>query len=391
MIRVLYDHQGLDAAYGGVSQYFNSILTNLPDDIQPIVSLARTINPFLQQPPFNVKKTEMTLDDFREKWLKGYSPKGSGALFVLLGRLFPAIFPCGLNANISSFRQCIEKGEFDIYHLTKAHPIHDEAGIVCGRKPVIATIHDLIPDLEGDKAVIRGRRKTLAGVSHVIAVSENTKHDLQNLYNVPDEKITVIYHGYLSVPAEGDGRKWESLPELRDIPYIMFVGRREGYKNFEWFLREIAPLLKNRGMRLLCTGSGFSKLELKILKDLKIADSVVSRCLSNEELLRAYAHARAFVYPSRYEGFGMPILDAFSMGCPVVLYRGSCFPEVAHDAALYFDPGDGATLRSQIVRLCEDSALREAMIRRGFNRLAAFSWEKSAEAHAEVYRRLLRR
>lgn len=389
MIRVLYDHQGTDAAFGGVVEYFNRVIGHLPKDICPVISSVRTINPFLQMPPFNVKPTEMTLDDFRQKWLKGHSFRGVGRLFILLGRLFPHLFPCSLNLNVASFRKHIREGDFEIYHLTKAHPIHDEAGFLKGRKPVVATVHDLIPDLAGDHSVIRGRRRTLSGVSHVITVSESTKKDLQDIYGIPDEKVTVIHHGFMPFSNERKSRLPNTLSFLRGLPYIIYVGRREGYKNFDWFLDEISPILKSRNFHLLCTGRPFSKQEESRIRELGISGKLFSMFLTEQELHAAYANAVAFVYPSLREGFGIPILDAFSARCPVVLPNSSCFPEVAEAAGLYFNQGDGEAMRQQICQLYDNLAIRSDQIAKGAERLKMFSWRKSAEAHAQVYRRVL--
>ena len=99
-----------------------------------------------------------------------------------------------------------------------------------------------------------------------------------------------------------------------------------------------------------------------------------------------FHNAVAFVYPSIYEGFGIPILDAFSAGCPVILSNCSCFPEVGGDAALYFDDGDAETLRTHITSLVQDKSLRKTLIEKGFKRAELFTWEKCAERTADVYR-----
>ena len=99
-----------------------------------------------------------------------------------------------------------------------------------------------------------------------------------------------------------------------------------------------------------------------------------------------YRDAVCFVYPSIYEGFGLPILEAFAAGCPVVLARASCFPEVAGDAALYFDPGDGEGLRSCVRSLRDDDRLRRGMVDKGWMRAEKFSWDKCAEQTAGIYR-----
>ena len=100
---------------------------------------------------------------------------------------------------------------------------------------------------------------------------------------------------------------------------------------------------------------------------------------------KLFRNALTFVYPSLYEGFGIPILDAFSAGCPVILSNCSCFPEVGGDAALYFDEGDSETLRNHVKALMKDESLRKTLIEKGKARANLFTWEKCAERTAEVY------
>jgi glycosyltransferase involved in cell wall biosynthesis len=109
--------------------------------------------------------------------------------------------------------------------------------------------------------------------------------------------------------------------------------------------------------------------------------------LTDVELAWTYAHATAFVFPSLYEGFGLPILEAFANGCPVILSNRSCFPEIADEAALYFDPDAPGELETNLMRVVEDRQLRRELTDRARLRLTDFSWESSAEAHLRCYAR----
>jgi glycosyltransferase involved in cell wall biosynthesis len=106
---------------------------------------------------------------------------------------------------------------------------------------------------------------------------------------------------------------------------------------------------------------------------------------------KLFAHARAFVFPSLYEGFGLPVLEAFSCGCPVMLCNTSSLPEVGGDAALYFDPLDRDSFTSTLERLLNDNPLRMLLITRGYERLQQFSWEKTAMNTKKVYENLVNR
>ncbi|MCD8313541.1 MAG: glycosyltransferase, partial [Bacteroidales bacterium] len=114
-----------------------------------------------------------------------------------------------------------------------------------------------------------------------------------------------------------------------------------------------------------------------------------SMFLSEEDLRTAYRHALVFVYPSVYEGFGLPILEAFSQDCPVCLSEASCFPEIAGDAGRYFDPTDLESMRSAVAEVIASPALRSSLVSAGRERLQHFSWAASASAHLALYRSLL--
>jgi glycosyltransferase involved in cell wall biosynthesis len=107
--------------------------------------------------------------------------------------------------------------------------------------------------------------------------------------------------------------------------------------------------------------------------------------VSDAQLNQLYRKAQAFVFPSRYEGFGFPILEAFGQRCPVVLSNASCFPEIAQDAALYFDPNDAAELHDQLLRVLRDRQLRQSLVQAGENRVGDFTWEQAAARTHQVY------
>ena len=112
--------------------------------------------------------------------------------------------------------------------------------------------------------------------------------------------------------------------------------------------------------------------------------------MTDEELSMAYGNAQAFIFPSKYEGFGIPILEAFKCKCPVILANASCFPEIAEDAAIYFGQDDSDELADKMIELLDNPALREKLIRKGVARVQSFSWEKAAEETLEFYKYVLR-
>lgn len=385
-MRVLFDDLGLRESHGGVSRYFSELFRNFPSDVEPIVCQAESVNEYMLSEPFNIPRARYSFD----KFLPDCNLIGRSYFYRIVAGMLPWFFPAYELANQKLFRQHISRNDFDILHLTSPHGSTEGWGTrawhsVIGKKPIVLTVHDLIPDkLNKSRRVTRQRKFELDAADHVVAVSNNTKQDIIDLYNVPESKISVIYHGYT---ARADNA---CSPIFPDIRYVLYVGKRGGYKNSDFFIRSMAPLLiADGGLHLVFTGGRFSDLELKVFTDLGIANRVHQRFVSDAEMSSLMANAVCFVYPSRYEGFGIPILDAFSVGCPVVLSRCSCFPEVAGDAALYFEDGDAEGLRNCVKSLSDD-ALRQKMIGLGKARVQMFSWHSAAMQTADIYRRVKR-
>ncbi len=386
--RILYDEGGLCEPHGGVSRYFTEIMRRLGDyGCEVRLPLVNSNNAFLVEPPFSLPRPLQTMQDFERQFLDGHTFRGISYVYRTLARLFPKTFPSGELANIRAVDAALGAGDFDVFHPTAPHRMRGVYKKLPKGCPMVVTIHDLIPELiNNDRRVRHNRKQVLRRANAIIAVSENTKRDILRLYDVPEEKIRVIYHGFTPSAAPSESAVCEeTVADFQRSPYILFVGKRNGYKNFEWFVKSIAPLLRD-GLRLICTGTRFTDSERQLLIAEHIEKAVEQRFLSDAELRAAYANTVAFVYPSLYEGFGIPILEAFDAGCPVILSKASCFPEVAGDAALYFEPGDDKTLRDDITALANDKNLRTQMIAKGLSRRAAFSWSACAEQTANVYK-----
>lgn len=370
-MRILYDYQAfIYQNWGGVSRYFSEIMTRLPPDCVPTVGLkvstnihaatfagvTKPVGFFSDGNPFPdcIKKSRV-YDKLRIAWLR--------------------------SMNRRYFQSILAQKNFDLLHITL--DFEDWWLPHLGDKPFVYTVHDLIPERYWQSPAYFQRRKNLAQrAARIIAVSENTKRDCIEYWGVPEAKIDVIYHAP-SVQQDGPRR------ENAFGDYLLYVGTRNRQKNFTWFVSALAPLLRERpGLKLVCTGNPFSRHEQQLLRQLKIENQVIGHFFAESELFDLYRHARAFIYPSRYEGFGMPILDAFQAGCPVILTEASCFPEVGGDAALYFAPEDADSLRARVASVLDDPALRAAQIARGRARSARFTWEETAARTAEVYRRV---
>jgi glycosyltransferase involved in cell wall biosynthesis len=281
-------------------------------------------------------------------------------------------------------RKRIKEEEFDIFHPTFYWPV----GKIRGNKPVVVTVHDMTHEIYPEyfvwyDQIARQKRKITRLADRVIAISENTKRDLIQYHRIPEEKIEVIHHGF---------NKLEEVGQSVEIPgkYLLYVGNRGGYKNFLFFLEAVSPILIQEKLRLVCAGGGrFSHAERKEISRLGVSHLLTQFEISPGQLAFLYRNAIAFVFPSLYEGFGMPVLEAFSAGCPVILSNVSSFPEVAGDAGVYFDPRDAHSIYEAVKGVLSDGNLRTILKNSGIERLQEFSWKNTAEKTMTVYKKLL--
>lgn len=257
-------------------------------------------------------------------------------------------------------------------------------------KPFVITIYDMIHEkfpghFGANNVTIRRKKKLIKKADSIVAISENTKRDIVNFYNISEEKVKVIHL------ATGIKLKKLENPPLLPKKYILFVGRRGAYKNYEFLLKAITQiLLSDENLCLLSAGGGkFSKEEEDLIKALGVVDKVKQFSFKTDrELAYIYNQALFFVFPSIYEGFGIPILEAFACNCPVACSDRSSFPEVAGNAALFFNPEDAESIRNCVTKLLNNSKLRKTLIIKGRERGSEFSWEKSAIEYAKVYREI---
>lgn len=274
---------------------------------------------------------------------------------------------------------------YDIVHPTYYHPYILKSKYNKLVITVYDMIHELFPQMfsKNDKTA-ENKKKLIYGADHIIAISENTKKDILKLYpDISSDKITVIYIGSNMVrpPVQAN----IILPEK----YILFVGNRDGYKNFATFFRSVRTiLLKDPDLSLLCLGGGrFNEAEQILIKD--VAKQVVQMDVFDADLAYAYSKALCFVFPSQYEGFGIPTLEAFGCDCPVVLSNSSSMPEVGGDAVVYIDPNDEKDMHDKILQVISDANLRQQMILKGRNQLSKFNWDNIANETINCYKKVV--
>ncbi len=207
---------------------------------------------------------------------------------------------------------------------------------------------------------------------HLIAVSEATRVDLLRFYQLGEGRVTVIPHGV--------EQGFFALDRTQVEAYVLCVSTLHPHKNIDRLIRAYAR--GNRNFRLIFAGlRGFHAESLDaLIAELDVAESVqLTGWISREELYRLYARARAFIYPSTFEGFGMPVLEAMAAAVPVACSDIPPLREVAGDAALFFDPLDDAAIADALERIASDDALRRRLAEAGPLRARQFSWERAAE------------
>lgn len=370
-MRVLFDHQVFSwQAYGGISRYFFEIASGMR-------KLGHT--PIFPEGFYSENVYMRAYPGLQATSLSSFPFKGKKWLQEHLGR----------GASLRALRNTAP----DIFHPTYFGDYYVKT-VLAQKTPFVITIHDMIHEKFGhgskgwfslDAKVVENKRMLAQLANAIVVVSENTKRDV--LTYIPDidpEKIHTIHHGNSMRPVAPGSKHSLVLPDR----FLLFIGQRGAYKNFAWMLEHLAELLRqDAGLHLVCVGGGnFTPTEITQLESLGLSDKVHQPNIRSDiDLSELYGRAACFIFPSNYEGFGIPVLEAFACACPCILNAASSLPEVGGDAALYFSENDGEQLVKSVKLVLEDGAVRERLIALGLARAAAFTWEKSVAAHVAVY------
>ncbi len=378
-MKVLYDYQAFAMqSHGGVSKSFAELITHLPLDVKYEIAVNENPNIYLKDYIF--RSDVRSFRDRLNAFLGGHKFKGKKLIYNAVS-LFS--YKSKENERNKDYAvRVLKRNDFDIFHPTY---FDDYFLNYLNQKPFVLTIHDMIPELfpeyfEIDDFQVEMKKKLAPLAAHIIAVSENTKKDIVEILGVDEKKISVIYHGKPDVSLNFSAHSPYSFP------YLLYVGQRWAYKNFETFLYSFAKLAKlDSKINLVCTSEQFNSKELKIIDNLDLKGRIIHSFVTTEQLFNLYHHALAFVYPSQYEGFGMPILEAFACSCPVLLNDTSCFREIGGKAALYFNMDRDKSNFIDVYVAMKDQ--REKMIAQGHERLTLFSWKTSANKLTDVYKK----
>lgn len=372
-MRVLFDSQifGLQQV-GGISRYFSSLVQEMSRmaGVEPRVVAPFHVNEHLERLPVHL------VSGRKVEW--GRSSK----LLASLANALPDV----LRAH--QFKP-------DIVHKTYYHPSLGPRA----RVPTIVTVHDMIHerhpnDFRASKWMSRLKANAVARADHVICVSQQTRRDLLESHEIPPSRVSVVYHGYddlASLLTDESAAAFRLRVFGVDEPYLLYVGSRAEYKNFHGVIRAYGSSrwLRDR-YRLLCFGGGgWSEGDRALLARWQVSDRVHQFGGPDAELAACYRHAELFVYPSLYEGFGIPPLEAMSLDCPVACSNVSSIPEVVGRAAMSFDPGDPESIGTALESVLSSPAQRAELIERGRQRRQLFSWSRCAQETVQIYRAVL--
>lgn len=383
-MKVLYDSQAFDMqTHGGVSRCFAELYAHRPAFVDASISIKETNNVYLKDLGFP------EAGEVYKHFLCAKDTKLKHFLFKLTYNLKYGDFSRWDKQpliNRNEAKPVIKNGDYDIFHPT----FYDDYFLrLIGKKPFVITVHDMISEIFSmDHSQAKQKLAVIPKAAHIIAVSEQTKKDLVRIMNVPEEKVSVVYHG-----ADEETYIPSSTASFAE-EYILYVGSRYVYKNFTAFCKSCVGILKRHPqLKIVCTGVPFSPEEIQLFESLGIKGRMVHRFVqTRQELFDLYHYAITFVYPSKYEGFGIPILEAYKADCPVMLNRASCFPEIAGDAAVFFDinseKSDFEEQFETLYRLTGDE--RGELIQRQRERMKLYSWSKSATQLADVYKEVLK-
>lgn len=372
-MKIFFDHKIFTKqCYGGPSRYYTNLVSKLNDlsEIEAKIYAPIHINYFLSQIssknvaisnklPFSktlekinsIKKQILKLNDiFNENYLKKFNP--------------------------------------DIVHTTyydENFPKYSDNLVIT----VFDLIHEIFSKDYGNQIKFLPKIKILKSAREIICISNSTKKDLIKFYDIPEEKISVTYLAN-SLTISNNIDEYEN--NINNDKYFLYVGGRWKYKNFSQLIYALnhRPEILN-DLKLLVFGGGtFNEDEKKLFNKLNIRMDRITHINGDENLLRSlYKNAEFFIYTSKYEGFGIPILESFSQNCPVLCSNTSSLPEVAGDAAIYFNPDDYTSISEAIEKIIYSNNEKGNLIKKGRERLKLFSWEKCAEETNKVYKKIL--
>jgi len=362
-MKILIDHQIFTFQdYGGISRIYTELYKQ-----------------FQENPDIDVEMPIKFSNNFYLEELKDFDYKNFMKIpHSMLNKLFLKAI------NDLHTDKKLMQNNFDVFQPTYYNPYF----LYLLKKPFVLSVYDMTHEIFPETVskydrTIPWKRKLLAKASKIIAISESTKNDLIDIYGIKDSKIEIVYLA-TSLKLDSNYKTELKLPSK----YILYVGNRKGYKNFDTFIQAVAKILnEDDSLQLVCAGGGeFTNEENKLILDLGIGDQIKQIHFSNDkDLAVIYNQAKCFVFPSKYEGFGIPVLEAFACECPVIISEVSSLPEVGENAVKYFDPNDENSIYEVVKEVLSSEEIRKKLVLKGRERAKEFSWEKTVKGYLDCY------
>lgn len=368
-MRILYDHQAFSLqSYGGITRVFSEIIRYM--NAQPNLSTDVLLG-------FSATRT-----DFRSLVSRTSRVIQPGPALFRRGML-----NYGVNEAISTILGPL-LGRYDIYHSTYYRFL---PSIRAKRR--VATHHDCVPEMfpqlfPDANRIFRLRKKLFRDADLIICVSAASRTDLLHFYDVAEEKTIVVHNGISPMVRLPNG-----AAELRAAvsgEFLLHVGARHSYKNFDGLLHVYSMSECRKSHQLLVLGGGPPSAEHRtLIEKLRLGDRVVFVPHASADLLaEAYARAALLVYPSLYEGFGMPPLEAASLGCPSLIAENPATLEICGNAAFFFVPSVPESFSRMLETALTHSAERAVRLERAQSLLKRYHWHRCGRDTLDAYMRL---
>lgn len=376
-MKIIYDYRIFSLQrYGGISRYFYELVKNITalrqDDIELYLFQGLHINEY---PLYSLKNKLNYYWGYKRPYVKR-----TLNLFYNLNKLIFNFFK-----NSKTFRNCDV-----IYHPTY---YGKDVSIFNPKSKMVITVYDMIhekfpkyfPNISNELFI---KKKTIETADKIICISKSTKKDLLEYYNIDKKKVDVIYLG----PSLEDSNLFNYYQNYdHKKPYILFVGERKGYKNFLLLLDSFYHGKFYKDFNLICFGGKQpTSDEIKKIKDYKLEKDIIFLKGKDDLLVSLYKNAHCLVYPSLYEGFGMPVLEAMTLGCPVIASNSSSIPEIAGNAALLFNPNNQDDLISKLNEVTSSNKKRNELIKSGLKQSKKFTWVRTAEQTIRLYQNCIK-
>lgn len=367
-MKIAFDHQIFNLqSYGGISRYYTVLaqeLLNLKQDVRIFSGVHR--NNYLQ---------DLSSDVVKGVKLTSYPPKTA--------RVFQIFNHYLVDHQINNWKpELVHETYYSLIPFSRSSILR------------VTTVYDMIHELFPETFSVRDqtsnwKRKTFDRVDHIISISQSTKNDLIELFGIDEDKISVVH---LGVDAASFSDYRPRINNTSERPFLLHVGGRAGYKNFSAVLSAMASSkqLKN-DFDLVAFGGGiFTTDEKALISSLEFTEGQVRQVGGHDDtLIELYHQATAFVYPSLYEGFGLPPLEAMACSCPVISSNTSSMPEVIGDACEYFTPSSVDDIRRAIESVVYSSNRIVELKKLGLERVQLFGWDKCARETLNIYKKIV--